>query len=321
MKAIRMHQPGGPEVLRYEDVEEPSPQSGQALVDIQAIGVNFADVYARKGADLASLPAIPGQEAAGVVAAVGEGTKEVAVGDLVAYSGAPGAYAQKQAVPSDRLVKLPQGIDARTGAAAILQAMTAHYLVHTTYPLKKGDACLIHAGAGGVGLLLIQMAKRLGALVITTVSTEAKARLAQEAGADKVIIYTREDFGEETRKATGGNGVQVAYDSVGRDTFHKSLASLTRRGYLVLFGQASGEVDPISPMILNAGSTFLTRPSLRDHSATRDELEWRANDVFDWIRSGELKLRIGHEFPLSQAAEAHRQLEGRATTGKLLLLP
>ena len=321
MKAILMHQPGGPEVLKYEEVGDPSPFPGQALIDIQAVGINFADVYARKGINPANLPTIPGIEAAGIVSAVGDGVTEVAVGDLVAYSAASGTYAEKQAVPSQRLIKMPDGIDARMGASAMLQGMTAHYLLYSTYPLKKGEACLIHAGAGGVGLLLIQMAKKLGAFVISTVSTEEKAQLAREAGADKVIIYTREDFEEETKKATNGEGVQVAYDSVGKDTFHKSLACLARRGYLVLYGQASGSVEPVNPHIFNPGSKFLTRPSLVDHTVTREELEWRAGDVLGWVSSGELKLRIGHEFPLSEAAEAHRQLEGRATTGKVLLIP
>ena len=321
MKAIRMHQPGGAEVLQYEDTNDPQPGAGQALVDVQAVGINFADVYARKGANPANLPAILGQEAAGVVSAVGEGVTEVAVGDTVAYCGVPGAYAEKQAVPGARLVKMPDGIDARMGAAAMLQGMTAHYLAYSTYPLKPGDSCLVHAGAGGVGLLLIQMAKHLGAQVITTVSTEAKAQLARDAGADVVINYTQQDFEEETMNATDSKGVNVSYDSVGKDTFHKSLGCTARRGFLVLYGQASGAVDPVNPQIFNPGSKFLTRPSLVDHTATREELEWRAGDILDWIKSGQLKLRIEHEFPLSEAAEAHRQLEGRATTGKVLLIP
>ena len=321
MKAIRIHQPGGADVLQYEDVGDPQPGAGQALVNVQAVGINFADIYARNGANPANLPAILGQEAAGVVEAVGDGVTEVAVGDTVAYCGIPGAYAEKQAVPSGRLVKMPDGIDARMGAAAMLQGMTAHYLVYSTYPLKPGDSCLVHAGAGGVGLLLIQMAKHLGAQVITTVSTEAKAQLASGAGADVVINYTQQDFEEETMKATDGKGVNVAYDSVGKDTFHKSLGCTSRRGFLVLYGQASGAVDPVAPQIFNPGSKFLTRPSLVDHTATRDELEWRAGDILDWTKSGQLKLRIEHEFPLAEAAEAQRQLEGRATTGKVLLIP
>jgi NADPH2:quinone reductase len=321
MKAIRMHQFGGPEVLTYEEIADPIPSSGQALVDIQAVGVNFADVYGRKGASAVDLPTIPGQEASGTIVAIGEGETDLVVGDLVAYCGVRGTYAQMQAVPTNRLIKLPGGADPRTGAAAVLQGMTAHYLVHTTYPLKNGDTCLIHAGAGGVGLLMIQMAKQLGAFVITTVSTKEKMELARGAGADKVINYTLEDFEEETKNVTDGKGVQVAYDSVGRDTFHKSLACVTRRGLLVLFGQASGPVEPVAPQVLNAGSKFLTRPSLVDHMSTRDELDWRAGEVFGWILSGELTLRIVHEFPLAEAAEAHRQLEGRATTGKVVLLP
>ena len=256
-----------------------------------------------------------------MVEAVGDGVSEVAVGDTVAYCGVPGAYAEKQAVPSWRLVKMPSGIDARQGAAAMLQGMTAHYLVYSTYPLKPGDSCLVHAGAGGVGLLLIQMAKHLGAQVITTVSTEAKAQLARDAGADVVINYTQQDFADETLKATDGQGVNVSYDSVGKDTFHESLRCTARRGFLVLYGQASGAVDPVNPQIFNPGSKFLTRPSLVDHTHTREELEWRAGDILDWVKSGQLKLRIEHEFPLAEAAEAQRQLEGRATTGKVLLLP
>ena len=321
MKAIRIHQPGGAEVLQYEDVDDPQAGPGQALVDVQAVGINFADVYARKGANPANLPTILGQEAAGVVTAIGEGVTEVAVGDTVAYCGVPGAYAQKQAASSHRLVKMPQGIDARMGAAVMLQGMTAHYLAYSAYPLKPGDSCLVHAGAGGVGLLLIQIAKHLGAQVITTVSTEAKAQLAKEAGADVVINYAREDFEDETKKATGGKGVNVAYDSVGQDTFHKSLSCTMRRGTMVLYGQASGSVEPVNPQIFNPGSKFFCRPTLVDYTATREELEWRASDLLGWIKSGQLKLRIEHEFPLSEAAEAHRQLEGRATTGKVLLIP
>lgn len=321
MKAIRFHEPGGPEVLRYEEVDDPMPGPGQALVEIQAVGVNLADVSARKNTNPADLPMIAGQEAAGVVSAVGDGVAEVAVGDLVAYRGALGAYAEKQAVPSHLLVKMPEGIDARHGAAAMHQGIAAHYLTHTTYNLKTGDTCLIHAAAGGVGLLLVQLAKRLGAFVIATVSTGEKAQLAREAGADKVIIYTHDDFQEETMKATDGKGVQVVYDSVDKETFHKSLSSLARHGCLVLYGHASGFIGQVSPEIFQPGSKFLARPGIADYVSTRQELLWRTGDVLDWVCSGDLKLRIGQEFPLRDAAEAHRQLEGRATTGKLLLIP
>ena len=242
-------------------------------------------------------------------------------GDLVAHCGVNGNYAEEVAVPADILVEIPSGLDAKTGAAVLLQGMTAHYLVHSTYPLKPGDSALVHAGAGGTGLLLIQMAKRAGAYVFATVSTEEKAALAREAGADRAIIYTREDFEAEVKKATDGRGVQVAYDSVGKTTFDKSLNCLARRGYLVLYGQASGPVPTVATASLQRGSVFLTRPGLADYTADREELLWRAAEVFGWVASGELKLRIGGSFPLADAGEAHRQLEGRKTTGKLLLIP
>ena len=321
MKAIRMHQPGGAEVLQYEDTNDPQPGAGQALVDVQAVGINFADVYARKGANPANLPSILGQEAAGVVSAVGEGVTEVAVGDTVAYCGVPGAYAEKQAVPGARLVKMPDGIDARMGAAAMLQGMTAHYLAYSTYPLKPGDSCLVHAGAGGVGLLLIQMAKHLGAQVITTVSTEAKAQLARDAGADVVINYTQQDFEEETMNATDSKGVNVSYDSVGKDTFHKSLGCTARRGFLVLYGQASGAVDPVNPQIFNPGSKFLTRPSLVDHTATREELEWRAGTSWTGSSLGNSNCASNTSSPCPRRQRLIANWKGRATTGKVLLIP
>ena len=322
MKAIRMHELGGPEVLKYEDCPGPTPGPGQALVELQAIGVNFADVSSRRGggAPSPSLPAIPGFEAAGVVRALGEGAGHVQVGDTVAYWGVRGSYAEQVAVPTDVLVKIPGQLDAKTGAAVLLQGMTAHYLAFSTYPLKPGDYALVHAGAGGTGLMLVQMAKRAGAHVFATVSTEEKAELARQAGADQAIIYTREDFEEEVKKATGGQGCQAVYDSVGQTTFEKSVKCLARRGCLALYGQSSGPVPPVAPAGLPA-SSFLTRPSLADHTVDREELEWRAGEVFSWVASGELKVRVGGEFPLADAAEAHRQLEGRATTGKLLLLP
>ncbi|HEX7185206.1 MAG TPA: quinone oxidoreductase [Thermoanaerobaculia bacterium] len=323
MQAIRVHATGGPEILRFEETPDPVPGEGQALVRIEAIGVNFIDTYHRTGLyKVPSLPFTLGQEAAGTVEAVGPGVSGLAPGDRVAYTGVMGAYAEKAAVPADRLVKLPEGLSARDGAAAMLQGMTAHYLALSTYPLKAGDTCLIHAGAGGVGLLLCQIAKLRGARVLATTSTEDKARLAREAGADEVIRYTEQDFAAEVRRLTGGRGVQVVYDGVGRATFDKSLDSLARRGMMVLFGQSSGPVPPFDPAVLNAkGSLYLTRPSLFHYIATREELEARAADILGWIRDGKLKLRIGQEFPLREAAEAHRALEGRQTTGKVLLLP
>jgi NADPH2:quinone reductase len=323
MKAIRVQAPGGPEVLRYEDVPDPVPAEGQALVRIQAVGVNFIDVYHRTGLyKVPSLPFTPGQEAAGTVEAVGPGVTGLAAGDRVAWAGVMGTYAEKASVPAERLVKLPDGLSARDGAAAMLQGMTAHYLACSTYPLRPGDTCLVHAAAGGVGLLLCQIAKLRGARVLATTSTEEKARLAREAGADEVIFYNEQDFAAEVRRLTDGRGVQVVYDGVGRTTFDKSLDSLARRGTMALFGQASGPVPPLDPNILNAkGSIYLTRPSLFHYIVTRDELASRADEVLGWIQEGSLKLRIGLELPLREAAAAHRALEGRTTTGKVLLLP
>jgi NADPH2:quinone reductase len=322
MKAIVIHKNGGPEALSYEEVPMPTPKQGEARVKLSAIGVNFIDVYHRIGLYPMQLPFTPGMEAAGTVAAVGDGVSEVSVGDRVAYAMTPGSYAEDAIVPSHRLVPLPDGVEFNDGAAAMLQGMTAHYLVTSTYQLKSGDTALVHAAAGGVGLLLIQMAKRIGARVIGTVSTEAKARLAREAGADDVILYSEKDFEQETRRLTDGKGVQVAYDSVGRDTYLKSLGSLAPRGMLALFGQSSGPVGPFDPALLaQKGSLFMTRPSLAHYAATREELLWRATDVLNWVKSGELKLRVEKTFALSEAAEAHRQLEGRRTTGKVLLIP
>ncbi len=323
MKAVQISQTGGPEVLEYRDVADPVPGPGQALVDIGASGVNYMDVYARSGAGMnpPSLPAILGGEGAGVVSQVGEGVTEVAVGDLVAYTGAGSSYAEKVVVPSWRLVQMPDGLDAEAGAAAMLQGMTAHYLCYATYPLKPGDACLVHAAAGGVGLLLTQMAKALGATVIGTVSTEEKAELARGAGADHVINYAEQDFAAEVERITDGAGVQVAYDAVGLTTYEGSLACLAPRGMLALYGQASGPVPPIATAILGRKSLFLTRPSLGSYTATREELLQRAGDILGWMKSGALDVRIHARFPLSDAAEAHRQLEGRLTTGKLILIP
>ena len=323
MKAIIMDAFGGPEVLKYQDCPDPVPSKGQALVKLEAIGVNFTDVYSRTGVYPLHLPATIGVEGAGVVVSLGEGVTEVKEGDLVAYADtkAMGAYAEQSIVPTDRLVKMPAGTNAQLGATAMLQGMTAHYLCHSTYPLKENDMALVHAGAGGVGLLLIQMCKRLGAHVFATVSTDEKSDLAKAAGADQTIIYTREDFEEEIMKATNGQGVQVVYDSVGKDTFDKSLNCLARLGYLVLYGNSSGVVPPIAPTILANKSRFLTRPGLGDHTATRGELLDRAGDVLAWVQSGDLSLRIGGTFSLSDAAQAHRALESRKTTGKLLLIP
>jgi NADPH2:quinone reductase len=322
MKAIRLTATGGPEVLRYEDVPDPRPAAGQVLVRIEAAGVNFADTYQRTGHYATPLPLILGQEAAGTVAVLGTGVTELNGGDRVAYAGVLGAYAEYAAVPADQIVKLPDGVTARQGAAAMLQGMTAHYLATTTYPLKAGDTCLVHAAAGGVGLLLCQIAKLRGARVIGTVSTREKAELARGAGADDAILYTEQDFEAEVKRLTQGAGLQVVYDSVGRATFDKSLNCLARRGMLVLFGQSSGPVGPFDPQVLNRkGSLFLTRPTLLHYIGTRVELLARAGDVLSWIAAGKLKLRIGHEFPLAEAAQAHRELEGRATTGKILLIP
>jgi NADPH2:quinone reductase len=322
MKAVRIHTVGGPEVLRYEDVPEPTPKAGEAVVKIDAAGLNYIDVYYRSGLYKADLPFTLGLEAAGTVTAVGPGVTEVRVGDRVAYTGVPGAYAEYAAVPAARLVVLPDGVTTRQGAAAMLQGMTAHYLACTTYPLKPGDTCLVHAAAGGVGLLLVQIAKMRGARVIGTVSTEDKAKLARQAGADEVILYTQQDFEAEVKRLTGGKGVQVVYDAVGKTTWDKSLSSLALRGMMVLYGQSSGPIGLIDPQILNQkGSLFLTRPSLFHYTATREELLQRAGEVLGWVRDGRLRLRMEHAYPLKDAAEAHRALEGRRTTGKVLLIP
>lgn len=322
MKAIVIKQHGGPEVMNYQDIEKPVPKPGEALVKLAAIGINYIDVYHRTGLYPLPLPAVIGTEGAGRVDAVGPGVSEFAVGDEVAYAMKPGAYAEYAVVPAAQLVKLPAGIDSKQGAAAMLQGMTAHYLTTTTYPLKKGDAALVHAAAGGVGLLLIQMAKRVGARVFGTVSTEAKAQLAREAGADEVIFYSKQDFEQEVKRLTNGRGVQAVYDSVGKDTFLKSLNCLAPRGMLALFGQSSGPVPAFDPSLLaKGGSLFLTRPSLANYTATREELSWRAGEVLSWVKNGTLRLRISATFALKDAAEAHRQLEGRKTTGKILLIP
>jgi NADPH:quinone reductase len=322
MKAVRVHAPGGPEAMKLEDVPEPTPKAGEAVVKVDAAGLNYIDVYQRSGLYKLEMPLTLGLEAGGTVTAVGQGVTEVKVGDKVAYTGVPGAYAQYAAVPAARLVVLPKGVSTRQGAAAMLQGMTAHYLACTTYPLKKGDTCLVHAAAGGVGLLLCQMAKMRGARVIGTVSTDDKAKLARAAGADEVILYTSQDFEAEAKRMTGGKGLQVVYDSVGKTTFEKGFNVLAPRGMMILYGQSSGPVAPFDAGILGAkGSLFLTRPSLFAYTATREELLQRAGDVLGWIRDGKLKLRMEFEFPLKDVAEAHRALEGRKTTGKVLLIP
>ena len=322
MKAIQVQRAGGPEVLKLVDLSVPKPKPHEAVVKIAAAGVNYIDVYFREGRYPAAMPFVNGQEAAGVVSETGSDVKSLKAGDRVAYTGVLGAYAEYSAVPADRLVRIPEGISDQQAAAAMLQGMTAQYLVYSTYPLKSGETTLIHAAAGGVGLLLVQMAKNLGARVIATVGSEAKAKLAQEAGADDVILYDQQDFEAETKRITGGKGVDVIYDGVGKTTFDKDLNVLRPRGYLVLFGAASGPVPPFDPIKLSQkGSLFLTRPTLVNHISSRRALEERSSAVFGMIGSGKLKLRIEHLYKLQDAEQAHRDLEGRKTTGKLLLIP
>jgi len=322
MKAIRVHTPGGPETLKHEDVAELSPKPGEAIVKIDAAGLNYIDVYFRTGAYKSETPFTPGMEAGGTVTAVGPNVAEVKIGDKVAYTGVPGAYAEYAAVPAAKLVTLPSGVSTKQGGAAMLQGMTAHYLACSTYPLKPGDTCLVHAAAGGVGLLLCQIARMRGARVIGTVSTQDKAKLAREAGADEVILYASQDFEAEVKRITGGKLCQVVYDAVGKTTFDKSLNCVAPRGLLALYGAASGPVPLFELQTLSAkGSLFITRPSLNSYTATREELQQRAGEVLGWIREGKLKVRTEFEFPLKDAAEAHRALEGRKTTGKVLLIP
>ncbi len=322
MNAVRVHQSGGPEVLKFEELPTPAPGPAAALVRIEAVGVNFVDIYQREGLYKMPLPFTSGSEAAGVIESVGREVADLRPGDRVADTGVLGAYATYAVVQAARLVKLPAGIEAKTAAAAMLQGITAHYLTHSTYPLGPGDTALLHAAAGGVGLLLTQMAKMRGAKIIGTVSTEAKVALARQAGADEVILYSQQDFEAETKRITGGRGVQVVFDSVGKTTFDKSLNCLAPRGYLVLFGQSSGPVAPVNPQVLNdKGSLFLTRPTMRDYILTREEYVKRAGDVLGWITAGRLKIRIDRTYPLAQAAEAHKALASRATAGKVLLIP
>lgn len=321
MKAIQVQRTGGPEVLTLVDLTVPKPKPNEAVVKISAAGVNYIDIYFRQGQYPAALPFVDGQEGAGIVAEAGSAVKLLKPGDRVAYTGVLGSYAEYACVPADRLVRIPDKLDDRQAAAAMLQGMTAHYLVKSTYAVKPGDTVLIHAAAGGVGLLLVQMAKRLGARVIGTVGSEEKAKLAREAGADEVIIYTTADFEAEIKRLTDNKGVDVVYDGVGKSTFDKDMDVLRRRGYLVLFGAASGPVAPVDTgKLAQKGSLFLTRPTLAHHIATREELEQRAAEVLGMIAAGKLKLRIEHVYKLEQAQQAHRELEGRKTTGKLLLV-
>jgi NADPH:quinone reductase len=322
VQAIRIEQFGGPEVLRVQDVPVPDPGRGEVLIEVEAAGLNFVDVYHRTGLYPGELPLTLGREAAGTVSRAGEGVTTCRPGDRVVTESARGAYAQYALAAAERVVPVPDRVTSRQAAAVLLQGMTAQYLADSTYRLSRGDTCLVHAAAGGVGLLLCQIASRAGARVIGTVSTDEKAALARTAGAHEVILYTRSDFLEETRRLTGGLGVQVVYDSVGRTTFLKSLDALAMRGMLVLYGQSSGPVEPFDPQLLSRkGSLFLTRPTLAHYTATREELLKRAGEVLHWVAEGALEVRIGREFPLAQAADAHRDLEGRRTTGKVLLIP
>ena len=322
MKAIRIHEHGGPEVLQYADIPDPTPQAHEAVVKIDAAGINFIDIYFRTGLYPTKLPFTNGQEGAGTVVAVGADAGDVKVGDRVAYTGVQGSYAEYAAVPADRLVPIPEGLDTKTAAAVMLQGMTVHYLTHSTFKLGPGHTILTHAAAGGVGLFLVQVAKMLGARVIGTCSTEEKAARARAAGADAVILYTEQDFAAETKRLTGGRGVDAVYDSVGKTTWEGSLNSLKPRGTMVSFGNAGGPVAPFSPLELTKrGSLFLTRPSLFHYIASREDLVRRAGDVLDWVQSGKVKVHIGEEFALAQAAEAQTKLAARQTSGKLLLTP
>lgn len=321
MRAIVIRQAGGPEVLETADIPEPTPGPGELLIDVEATGINFIEIYQREGLYPMTMPYTPGGEAAGIVRALGAGVSDVAVGDRVVSQSVKGAYAKKAVVPADKAVRIPDGVTSKQAAAVFLQGLTAHYLATSTFPLAKGHRALVHAAAGGVGLLLCQIAKKRGAFVIGTASTSEKRELARRAGADEVIDYTTQDFAAETKRITNGAGVNVVYDSVGKTTFDKSLDSLTPRGMMALFGQSSGPVPPFDPQVLNRkGSLFLTRPTLAAYTATRDELVWRSTELFKWIANGELDVRIGAEFSLDKAGDAHRALAGRATTGKVLLV-
>lgn len=322
MRAVRVHETGGPEVLRVDDIPDPAPAAGELLIDIEAIGVNFIEIYQREGLYPLPRPFTLGAEAAGVVRAIGDGAFGFKVGDRIVSQSMKGGYAERAVVPADKAVLIPDGVTTKQAAAVWLQGLTAHYLSASTFPLANTHHAVVHAAAGGVGLLLCQMAKKRGAFVIGTASTEAKRQLAREAGADEMIDYTSQNFAVETRRITNNVGADVVYDSVGRTTFDGSLDALKPRGMLVLFGQSSGPVMPFDPQILNRkGSLFLTRPTLHSYIATRDEMLQRANELFGWVQRGELSVRIGAEFPLDRAADAHRALNGRETTGKVVLLP
>jgi NADPH:quinone reductase len=322
MKAIRVHETGGPEVLTLDELSDPTPGPAELLVDVEAIGVNFIEIYQREGAYSSPRPFTPGAEAAGIVRALGANVAGFRVGDRVVSQRMKGTYAERALVAAEFAVRIPDGVSSKVAAAVCLQGLTAHYLATSTFPLARGHKALVHAAAGGVGLLLCQIAKKRGAFVIGTASTEAKRKLAHGAGADEMIDYTTEDFAAATRRITGNVGVHVVYDSVGKSTFDKSLDSLAKRGMMALFGQSSGAVPPFDPQILNRkGSLFLTRPTLNDYLATRDELLARMNDLFAWVESGELSVRIGAEFPLEKAGDAHAALASRKTTGKVILVP
>ncbi len=322
MKAVRVKEYGGPEVMSYEDIDTPTPADDEVLVNIEAAGINYIDTYQRSGLYQIPLPATLGLEAAGTVTETGSSVSRFKVGDRVAYTNVAGAYADFAAVPEDKLVSLPEGVSFEQGAAAMLQGCTAHYLCQSTYKVQSGDRCLIHAAAGGVGLILIQMVKMMGGFVIGTVSTEEKAQLAKEAGADEIILYSEQDFEQEVKRITDGAGVNVAYDSVGKSTFEKSVDCLSRFGYMVLYGNASGPVTEFNPATLGPkGSLFLTRPTLFDYLATREDLDWRSGDVFKWIADGKINLRLEHFYPLADVQQAHQALEGRQTTGKVILKP
>jgi NADPH:quinone reductase len=322
MKAIRVHAPGGPEALRLEEVPEPRPERGEVVVRTEATGVNFIEVYQRKGLYPLQTPFTPGAEGAGTVVAVGEGVATPRVGERVASETLNGAYAELAKTKAERLVRLPDGVEGRLGAAIMLQGITAHYLATSTYPIQRGDRCLIHAVAGGVGLLLCQIAKRRGAWVVGTTSTPEKAKFARDAGADEVILYTEQNFLDEVRRLTGGKGVQVVFDSVGKTTFDGSIDCLVPRGMMVLFGQSSGPVPPLDPQVLNRkGSLYLTRPSIAHYTATPEELTARASELFGWIEAGWLRVHIDRTLPLGEASAAHAALESRRTIGKVLLVP
>jgi NADPH2:quinone reductase len=320
VRAIQVKKTGGPEVLELVEIAAPKPAAGQVLVKVVASGVNFIDTYLREGRYPAELPFVPGQEGAGTVVELGEGVSGFAMGDRVAWTGTRGTYAEMACAPVESLLKVPAGMSVEDAAAVLTQGLTAHYLAYDTYPIQADDTVLVHAGAGGVGLLLTQMAKALGARVIATVSTEEKAELSRAAGADFVILYTKENFADAVRKFTGGEGLPVVYDSVGKTTFEDSLKCLRPRGLMALYGASSGAVPAMDPIRLMAGSLYLTRPTLKDYIQTRAELERRAEEVFGWVASGKLKVRVGQRYSLEDAEQAHRDLEGRKTTGKVLLV-